>query len=202
MQGWEKRFNNMNQAFLLFESATSMTSAPTTPTKAFKGFLESPKSQANSVVVQNINHQCKGQQTIDAAMSALLYGIDLVQNMADDHPRGLSLFCAVSAPVLGAAASLSGGELEMLVDMHKITHEQIKKLMTPTIQVPLTDKDMIETATFDFVFDKASLIYRSIDIAKALLLKHKQPVAIRCARDKGFIPAILTFPFLHDSNDD
>ena len=195
---WEKRFNDKCRSFILFASAKSPTEVPTTPTKDYKAFLESPKSQANSVAIQNINHQRNGQHTIDVALSTLLYGVELVQNMADDHPRGLSLFCAVSAPVLGAAASLHGGELDLLLDTHKITHEQIKKLMTPTIQVPTTDKDMVETfenglANFDFVFGKESMVYASVDNAKALLTKHKRPVAIRCARDKNFIPAILTF---------
>ena len=196
VKSWEKRFNAKCRDFILFASATSLTDAPTEPTQDYKAFLESPKAQANSVAIQNINHQREGLQTIDTAMSTLLYGVEFVQNTADDHPRGLSLFCAVSAPVLGAAASLSGGELELLVETQKITHEQIKKLMTPTIQVPTTDNGLVETfsnglASFDFVFGKESLLYKCIERTKNLLIKHKRHVAIRCARDKNFISAIM-----------
>lgn len=194
---WKKRFHAKLQDFILFASATSSDGAhPEEPVRDFKQFLESPKAQSIDLAQQNINHLRNGFQVVDNAMAAMLYGIDFVNNAFDDHPRGLSLFCAVSAPVIGGRASMNGEELAIRKEVNSLSNEQIKKLSTPTFQVPATDKDLVETfdnhlAVIAFVFGSQSLLHQRYDQVRQLLIKHRRPVAMRCARDALFIPGLM-----------
>ena len=82
-------------------------------------------------------------------------------------------------------------------DPNLLTNEQIKKLLTPTIQVRTTNKDLVETfenylAMIDFVFGLESVLCKKIDQVLQLLHKQRRPVAVHCARDREFIAGLMS----------
>lgn len=196
-KSYTTRFHAKLRTFLAYASATGTNHAlPKEPNDDYKTFLESPKSQSSHLAQHNLRNQRDASLLVDHSMVTMLYTADFINHTNDDYPRGLSIFFSVPAPVVGGTGSMSAEMLALCKETHNLTVEQIKKLSTPTIQIPSTDQGLKDTVAnhvklVDFSMGTDATIKLALQTLRTSLDTHSCAVAILVARDPTFIPGIM-----------
>jgi hypothetical protein len=195
-KSWKQRFHIKQQNFILLASATDETSFPSEPNEDYKQFLESPKAQTLTLAQHNITNQRGGTQAVDNSLTTMLFGVDLI-NANPDHPKGLSIFFSVPMAVFGSSSAMSSEELAMRQASGNLTSAQIIKLSNSVVQIPVSDNDLQATlknhlVTVDFVFGKASHVYRQLASLYEALEINKRSLSMGCAKDTSLIPKFMT----------
>lgn len=192
---WEKRFSVDIKTFILYASATSKTSHPEAPNESYRQLLDDTKVQALSNASQAIINIGGGSQLVDLAKAQMLYNCQQINDTFGAHPKGLSIFFAVPAPVMGSKI-MTGEEYQVRVDTHNLSDAQLMKALSQKVQVPNNVYSFFTTyrnflIELEYQFGELSLIFQKNQRFHDELSINERVVAIMAASHPNFIASVM-----------
>ncbi len=193
---WEKRFSVDIKQFILYASATSKTLHPEAPNEPYRQLLDDTKVQALSNASQAIINIGGGSQLVDLAKAQMLYNCQQINDTFGAHPKGLSVFFAVPAPVMGSKNSMTGEEYQVRVDTNNLSDAQLMKSISQKVQVPTNVYSFFTTyrnfiIELEYQFGGLSLICENNQRFHDELSMNERVVAIMAASHPNFIASVM-----------
>ena len=192
---WFKRFHLKMQFFICLVSAHDPTVAPEEPRAEYKQLLESAQKSAAQLAQFNINQQRNGSQVVDNALALMIYNAAFIKT---PNSEGLSMFYSVPAPnlVYGGAIQMGSDELNIRLQSNLLTDADVKKLTSSKIQIPKDEHAFMATMEnhlilIDYLFEKGSMVYKSLDKLKKAIEDNKAAFASMVASDKKYLASLM-----------
>ena len=194
---FKKRFHTKQQTFILLASSGSDSSlSESEPNAEFKQLVESPKTQALSLVQYGIE-QRGGTQTVDNAFAMMLYNANFMDGDKSGLTKGLSIFFMAPAPYLNGQETMNAHEVELRSTTNNLSNAQITKLTASQVQIPKDENGFRVTlenylAVIDFVFSKKSLFYKAIEVLQGQIKDHIAEFSTMVESDPRFIAGFMS----------
>ena len=193
-----KRFHAKQQMFILLASSESDSSlSDSEPNAEFKQLVESPKTQALSLVQYGVEHR-GGTQTVDNAFAMMLYNANFLDGDKSGLTKGLFIFFMAPAPYLNVEETMNAEEVELRTSTkNSLSNAQITKLTASQVQIPKDENGFRVTlenymAVIDFVFSKKSLFYKAIAVLQSQIRDHIAEFSTMVESDPRFIASFMS----------